>query len=180
MIASARTGRNVKGFIRSIPTVGVSTPVSLSFQFNPTTIKESRSVKYNFSEAQGQVLPLAQFGMIEPTTLSFELFFHADRQSRNGDIGLFEEQSLLRSLMLPRKVSRLTYYEQAQPHKYTLSLGGYGVFVGVVSSLDLSTVEYHKTTLVPINMTASMEFTVVSQGLSKDVSFLSDMTGVRR
>lgn len=180
MIANARTGRNTKGFLKSIPAVGLSAPIELQFQFNPTTIKESRSVKYNFSEAQGQVLPLAQFGMIEPTTLSFELFFHADRQSNVGDIGLYDEQRILRSMMLPRKVSRLTYYEQAQPHKYTLHLGGYGIFVGVITSLELSTVEYHKTTLVPINMTAGIEFTVISQGFSEDTSFLSDMTGVRR
>ena len=177
MIAKARTGRNRKGFLKSIPAIGQSTPIRLEFQFNPTTITESRSVKYNFSEAQGQVLPLAQFGMIEPTTLSFELFFHADRQTSIGDNGLFEEQAILRSIMLPRKISRLTYYEQAQPHKYTLHLGGYGVFVGVVTSLELSTVEYHKTTLVPINMTAGMEFTVVSQGLNEDVTLLRNMTG---
>ena len=92
MIAKARTGRNTKGFLKSIPAIGQSTPIRLDFQFNPTTITESRSVKYNFSEAQGQVLPLAQFGMIEPTTLSFELFFHADRQTSIGDEGLLKNK----------------------------------------------------------------------------------------
>ncbi len=177
MIAKSIKGRNTKGFIQSILAVGVSTPISLNFQFNPTKIQETRAVKYNFSEAQGQVLPLAQFGMIEPTTLSFNLFFHADR--RINDIGLSEELTKLRSIMLPRKLSRLTYYEQAQPHKYKLYLGGYGVFTGVVNSLDISTVEYHKTTLVPINMTAAMEFTIVSSSFAEDTSFLTDMTGGR-
>jgi len=178
MIAKSIKGRNTKGRIESIRTIGVSDPITLEFQFNPTKIQETRAVKYNFSEAQGQVLPLAQFGMIEPTTLSFDLFFHADR--RVDDIGLFEEQVKLRSIMLPRKVSRLTYYEQAQPHKYKLYLGGYGVFIGVVNSLDFSTVEYHKTSLVPISMTATIEFTVVSSSYAEDTSLLKDMTGRAR
>ena len=95
--------------------ISIGNGLSLEFQYNPTTILEKRSVKYHFSEAQGQVLPLAQFGMIEPTEIEFELFMHKHT-------GLKEDLARLRSFTLPKTLSRPQYYQQVSPYKYKLYL----------------------------------------------------------
>lgn len=165
MISEKGIRPNFKGQIQSID--GKHT---LNFQFNPTTITEKRSVQYHFSQAQGQVLPLAQFGMVEPTEISFELFMF------NHD-GLENELHSLRKLTLPKKISRPEYYDQVSPHKYVLNLKDYGVFTGVVNSVDLTIEQYAKESFIPIQLRASMVFTVVSESLVDDVLNLNLLTG---
>lgn len=165
MISEKGIRPNFKGQIQSID--GKHT---LNFQFNPTTITEKRSVQYHFSQAQGQVLPLAQFGMVEPTEISFELFMF----NHNG---LENELHSLRKLTLPKKISRPEYYDQVSPHKYVLNLVDYGVFTGVVNSVDLTIEQYAKESFIPIQLRASMVFTVVSESLVDDVLNLNLLTG---
>ena len=165
MISDKGTKPNFKGQIQSID--GKHT---LNFQFNPTTIAENRSVQYHFSQAQGQVLPLAQFGMVEPTEISFELFMFKHN-------GLENELHSLRKLTLPKKISRPEYYDQVSPHKYVLNLLEYGNFVGVINSVDITIDQYGKESFIPIQLRASMVFTVVSESLVDDVSNLKFLTG---
>ena len=110
-----------KGQLVSISTLGTVGEHKLKFMFNPTTINESRSVNYNFSEGQGQSLPLAQFGMIGTTNISFELFMFKHVTKRTP-LGLKAELASLRRLTLPRTMTRRTAYDQVQPPKYILSL----------------------------------------------------------
>lgn len=135
----------------------------LDFQFNPTTIRERREAVYNFSEGQGQVLPQAQFGRIGNTEISFELF-------------LFNHQGVdlksLRGLTLPKQLTPQTYYTQAQPDLYMLFLDDYGFFIGAVTSVDITTEQYHKKTLKPIQVRAQIKFVQVSTGASNDIYFL--------
>jgi len=165
MISEKGIRPNFKGQIQSID--GKHT---LNFQFNPTTITEKRSVKYHLSQAQGQVLPLAQFGMVEPTEISFELFMF----NHNG---LENELHSLRKLTLPKKISRPEYYDQVSPHKYVLNLLEYGNFVGVINNVDITIDQYAKESFLPIQLRASMVFTVVSESLIDDVSNLKFLTG---
>lgn len=136
---------------------------TLEFQFNPTTISESRTVKYNFSEAQGQYLPLAQFGMIEPTELSFSLFFH-------NNSGLANELAGLRRLVTPRTLTDTNYYQQSAPLQYTLVLGDYGVFIGVVEDLTMKIEKYHHQTMTPQQISAQIRFKAISGGPSFDIA----------
>lgn len=160
--------KNTKGELFSIDSFGSMGDHTLTFMFNPSSISESRSVNYNFSEGQGQTLPFAQFGMINNTTISFELFmFH------HG--GLKEEIASLRRLTLPKSMSRRTFYDQVQPHKYWLLLHEYGTFEGVVNSLEITVDEYSRLSLIPIKLTAKIEFTVISSGLAKDVTHIKQM-----
>lgn len=135
----------------------------LEFQFNPTSIRERRGAVYNFSEAQGQVLPQAQYGRVDNTEISFELFmFH-----HNGvDI------SKLRALTLPKQLSNLTYYTQSQPDLYLLDLDQYGAFVGAITSVEMTTDQYHKITLKPIRVRAQIKFVQVSVGANVDLNYL--------
>ena len=162
--------RSQKGYLISVTSLGFNTDHRLDFQFNPNTLNERRGVRYNYSEAQGQSMPLAQFGMVEPTKLSFELFMF----SHNG---LKSEIESLRRLTLPKQLTRLTYYEQVKPHKYLLNLGDYGVFYVAVDSVEINTQQYHKTTLAPIRLTAALEMTVISTGITSDVSHLKRIGG---
>ena len=130
---------------------------TLNFQFNPTAIEEKRGVQYNFSEGQGQIFPLAQYGRLEPIELDFELFFF-----NHG--GLATELKSLRTLTLPRSVSRFQYYNQVQPHTYMLGLGNYGIFFGVVRSVQLKTDLYDKENFVPKKLTAKMNFVCIEVG----------------
>ena len=157
---------------------GKLTPINsrdprLEFQYNPTSINESRLVRYNFSEGQGQILPFVQYGMVEPTEINFELFM-----LKNS--GLSKEIQQLRGLTLPKQISRLTHYQQVSPHKYFLELSGYGTFIGVVNSVDISVDQMKKTDMTPVRLTANITFTVVSGNLNNDISHLQTMSGRRR
>ena len=153
---------NAKGSLRGY-TLPFYTPARLDFQFNPTSIRERRGVVYNFSEAQGQLLPQAQYGRIGNTEISFELFmFHHEGVDLNS----------LRALTLPKQLSNLTYYTQAQPNLYVLNLQDYGVFVGVVTSVDIKTEQYHKRTLKPIHVKSDIKFVQVSLGATYDPSYI--------
>ena len=157
MITDRGTRTSEKGQISSFDGAHI-----LYFQFNPTTISEKRSVLHHFSQAQGQVLPLAQFGMIEPTEISFELFMF----SHNG---LKKQLHSLRKLTLPKEITRPTFYDQVSPHKYVLELGDYGLFTGVVNTVDITIDQYSKYNFTPIQLRASITFTVVSRSLAEDV-----------
>ena len=152
---------------------GVSTVVprenahSLEFQFNPTAIEEKRGVQYNFSEGQGQIFPLAQYGRLEPIELDFELFFF-----NHG--GLAKELKSLRTLTLPRSVSRFEYYNQVQPNTYQLFLLNYGNFYGVVRSVQLKTDLYDKETFVPKKLTAKLNFVCIDVGISGSTAMLKE------
>jgi len=159
------------GSLKSIPTIGEATPHELTFQFNPASISEDRKVDYNFSSAQGQSMPLAQFGAIGNTKISFDLFMYDPK-------GLDSSLKSLRRLTLPRQVSRLTYYEQFQPHKYFLCLGSYGTFVGVVTDVNISTRRFGKKNFGAVNLSAGIEFVVVSQGHDKDVGYMKRTGGL--
>lgn len=136
---------------------------SMTFLFNPTTYNEKRAVNWNLSEGQGQVLPLAQFGMVEPTTISFELFlFH------HGGIG--GELNFLRTLLLPKRVSRLDHYEQNTPNMCKLDLAGIMDRFGVFTSIDIKIERVQD--LTPIHATASIEFVETSRGIDADVQHL--------
>lgn len=159
-----------KGYLKSISDGDDSH--RLEFQFNPTSIKESRSVKYNYSEAQGQHIPLAQFGMLNPTKLQFELFMLKHN-------GLDAELKSLRRLTMPRQVGKFTSYEQVSPHSYLLNLGSYGIFHGTIDSVEINTTQYHKTTLLPIRLEANISFTGTSLNISRDISEMKTLGGFR-
>lgn len=135
----------------------------IDFQFNPTSIRERREAVYNFSEAQGQLLPQAQFGRVGNTEISFELF-------------MFNHEGIdlkpLRGLTLPKQLTNLTYYTQAQPDVYHLILDDYGDFIGVVTGVDLVTEQYHKKTLKPIHVKAQIKFVQVSLGATQDLFYI--------
>lgn len=141
----------------------------LDFQYNPTSISEKRSVRYNFSEGQGQSLPFAQFGMVEPTEITLDLFML-------NNAGLNQEIGKLRSLTLPKTITKQTHYQQVSPHKYQLYLHGYGSFIGVVTSIDI-TVDQMNHDMTPVRLTATMSFTVVSASFDQDVSHLNTISG---
>lgn len=137
----------------------------MTFLFNPTTYSEKRAVNWNLSEGQGQVLPLAQFGMVEPTTISFELFlFH------HG--GIQKKLDFLRTLLLPKRVSRLDHYEQNTPNMCILDLAGLSPIKrhGVFTSIDIKIERVNN--LLPIQATASIEFVETSRSISEDVQHL--------
>ncbi len=140
---------------------------TLEFQFNPTAIEEKRGVQYNFSEGQGQIFPLAQYGRLEPIELDFELFFFKHT-------GLETELKSLRTLTLPRSVSRFEYYNQVQPNTYMLDLGNYGTFFGVVRSVQLKTDLYDKESFVPKKLTAKLNFVCIDVGISGSTVMLKE------
>lgn len=143
---------------------------TLDFQYNPTTISESRTVKYHFSEGQGQYMPITQFGMVEPMEISFSLFFH-------NNVGLKAELASLRRIMTPRTLTDSDYYQQSAPLQYLLNLGDYGVFLGVVEDLTMKIEKYHHQTMIPQQISAQMRFRAVSGGPSFDVTSFRSQTG---
>lgn len=157
------TNRNsvTKGSLESYTTGGDAH--TLTFQFNPTTIQESRSSSYDYSEGQGQVLPLAQFGRIGNTELSFELFFF-------DNAGVKDKLESLRALTKPKNLSRLQYYNQVQPHRYLLNLHNYGQFTGVVEKVSIKTLRYGKLKLQPVHVVASITFVVTASSLSRNLN----------
>tara|TARA_Y100000592_G_scaffold13815_1_gene19511 strand:+ start:1842 stop:2366 length:525 start_codon:yes stop_codon:yes gene_type:complete len=164
---------NTKGSLKSIDQkITGTTPHNIDFMFNPTSFTESRSADYNLSESQGQIFPLAQYVKVGNTNIKFSLFMF----NHNS---LKAQLQSLRRLTLPKKLSRLTYYEQVSPHKYLLSLGGIGAFTGVVQTCDINIIQYHRTTMDPIHLTADIDFVCVSSSLSGDVSHLRSITGVK-
>jgi hypothetical protein len=169
MIGKLEQKTPTKGMLQSIDRTH-----TLIFQFNPTTILEKRSVKYHFSEAQGQILPLAQFGMIEPTDIEFELFMHSAGAGSAKD--LTKEIQSLRKLTLPKTLSRPEHYQQVSPHKYQLVLGT-TFYIGVVNSVEINILQYDKTTLSPIHLTAAISFTAISTSIDTDVTSLKSLTG---
>jgi len=169
MISSAQP-KSTKGRLLSVTNSTNQENHELIFDFNPSSISEQRGVKYNYSEGQGQMMPLAQYGMAEPTKLSFELFMF-------DHTGVTKQLKSLRRLTLPKHITRLTYYEQVKPHKYLLDLKQYGMFHVAIDRIDITTTQYHKTTLAPIRLTAAIECTVISSGLSTDVSMLKVQGG---
>jgi len=181
MIGTSPQTTPIKGMLQSIDNTH-----TLIFQFNPTTILEKRSVKYHFSEAQGQILPLAQFGMIEPTDIEFELFMHskgavaASGAALGAGLGaakdLTNEIQSLRKLTLPKTLSRPQHYQQVSPHKYQLILGT-TFYIGVVNSVEINILQYDKTTLSPIHLTAAISFTAISTSIDTDVTSLKSLTG---
>lgn len=160
---------NTKGYFQSVEAIGADGQHRLDFQFNPTTISEKRGSAFNFSEAQGQWLPLAQFGRFEPIELSFTLFLFSHK-------GLTEQIKSLRRLNSPRRLDDLTYYEQTAPFIYQLHLGGLGVYVGVVQSVNITYKQYSKTTMTPIHAEAEVVFRAVSQSVEADVQFYKATT----
>lgn len=165
-MANGQTKKPTKGTIMAYKAVGGNMPTELPFMLNPTTIKERREAVYHFSEGQGQILPQAQFGRVGNTEISFDLFMF----NHNG---LTNQMKQLRALTLPKAVTKLQYYSQAQPNLYLLDLGGYGIFVGVVNSVSITTEQYNKQNLTPIRLSASIVFTQVSIGHTADVSYLT-------
>ena len=149
--------------------------VLIQFQFNPTTIKERRSVEYNFSKAQGQLFPQSQFGMIGNTELTFKLFFHHAKTS----IGVLQNVKLLRQLVLPLTVrSRLTHYSQIQPPLLDLKLGRIGVFNGVIKDLEFNYLQYDKKTLQPLHVEVDVTFVCTSKGIDQDNLHIQSLTKV--
>jgi len=162
--------KTTKGSLTSInENIGQASEHKITFMFNPTSFTESRSADYNFSESQGQILPLSQYVKVGNTSLKFSLFMF-------NHVSLKKELKSLRKLTLPKRLSRFTYYEQVSPHKYLLSLGGIGAFTGVIQTCDINILRYHKKTLDPIHLTADIEFVCVSVSLSSDVSHLRQIT----
>ena len=142
----------------------------LNFQFNPTTISERHGVRYHFSDAQGQYMPLAQFGQKEPIEISFELFFY-------NNAGVGEDLKSLRRLVSPPTLNDITFYDQAAPNRYTLSLDGIGVFDGVIEDLSIRIDKYKKLDMEPQSITAQIRFKVTSSGVASDVDFYKRTTG---
>ena len=155
--------KSTKGYLRSYTSGGVDNEGHfLHFDFNPTTIQESRSVQYDFSEGQGQLKPLAQFGRMGNTEIGFELFFFDHK-------GVTEQLHSLRKFTLPRNLTRLDYDNQGQPHRYILHLGDYGIFEGVITKVDIKTLQYNRVRLLPIHVTAKIDFVVSSSGTDRDL-----------
>ena len=131
-----------------------STPF-IEFFLNPTEIKESRGGKYSFSEAQGQILPYSQYGMIEKTELSFTAKFFSHK-------GLPKVLNRIRSLCLPRKAGRLAHYDQQPPYEYILDIGslteGIGAYQGVFTKVDINHLQYGKTNFRPIHFDVDFTF----------------------
>lgn len=162
--------KSTKGSLRSIDEgIAQVSPHTIDFMFNPTSFTESRSADYNFSESQGQILPLSQYVKVGNTSIKFSLFMFNHNSLKS-------ELNSLRKLTLPKRFSRLSYYEQVSPHKYLLSLGGIGAFTGVVQTCDVNIVQYHKKTMDPVHLTADIEFVCVSVSLSADVTHLRQIT----
>jgi len=155
---------SAKGYFKSMPAIGADGEHRLDFQFNPTTIAEKRGASFNFSEAQGQWMPLVQFGRFEPIELSFTLFVFSHK-------GVGEQVKSIRRLVSPRRLDELTYYEQTAPFVYQLGLGGIGTYVGVVQSVNITHQQYSKQTLTPIHTEAEITFTAVSESVAADVQF---------
>ena len=164
--------KSTKGKLTSVTNLGDNDEHELVFDFNPSTISEQRGVNYNYSEGQGQMMPIAQYGKVEPTKISFELFMFNHK-------GITEQLKSLRRLTLPKMITRLTYYEQVKPHKYLLNLGHYGLFFVAIDRVDITTSQYDRDTLKPIRLTASIECTVISSGISTDVSVLKQQGGFK-
>ena len=134
----------------------------IDFMFNPSEIQEQRSVAYNFSEGQGQALPLAQYGRIGNTEIMFKLFLFDHR-------GVGEQFKRLRRTTSPRSTRALNYYSQAMPYTYLLSLGAYGSFVGVVQKLNMVTKQYSRRDMTPIHVEANVTFIPISMGYKSDL-----------
>lgn len=160
-------GNNVKGQLLPYSEQGdPDNDNALVFMFNPTEITESRSVEYNMSESQGQLLPYAQFGRVGKTEISFTLKFF----NHNG---LEKQLKQVRQLTLPKQVSRLSYYDQVSPRLYFLYLSDYGSFTGVITSLNIVTKQYHRQTLVPINMDVDVTFVETLHTLENGLNSIS-------
>lgn len=142
----------------------------LEFQFNPTTISERHGVRYHFSDAQGQYMPLVQFGQKEPIEVSFELFFHDNR-------GVGDKVETLRRLVSPVNLNAVNIYEQVAPPVCILYLGASGQYEGVVEDLSISINKYQKQTLEPQSVTAQVRFKGISTGTVNDLAFYKQTTG---
>lgn len=146
-----------------------ATDWDLDFQFNPTTISERHGVRYHFPDAQGQYLPISQFGQKEPIELSFELFFYNNK-------GVNESLKRLRRTVSPRIYNSITTYEQSAPPVYMLQLGEIGVFEGVVEDITINIDKYKPQGLEPQSIRAQIRFKVTSG--ESDLGFYTQQTGV--
>ena len=142
----------------------------IEFQFNPTEIEETRKVDYNFSKAQGQVLPLPQYSMIGNTEFSFTLLFHESAigigDTRTPDENIRD----LRKLLSPKQFNKRSYYDQVNPPTCLLDLGRIGEYHGVITEANFNYKQYGKEDLRPIHVEVSIRFVCVSSGLSYDIS----------
>jgi hypothetical protein len=141
-----------------------------SFQFNPTTISERHGVRYHFPDAQGQYMPLTQFGMKEPIELGFELFFYDNR-------GVNNQLKFLRRLVSPMFPKAIVDYEQAAPPVCRLSLDQIGIYTGVFEDISINIDKYKKSNLEAQSVRAQVRFKVVSDGPRQDQSFYLRSTG---
>jgi hypothetical protein len=142
----------------------------LDFQFNPTTISERHGVRYHFPDAQGQYMPLTQFGMKEPIELGFELFFYNNK-------GVTQGLQFLRRLVSPLRDRGVVDYEQSAPPVCRLSLGVIGIYTGVFEDININIDKYNKRTLEPQSVRAQVRFKVVSGGPRRDQGFYLSSTG---
>lgn len=160
---------STKGLIY-LRTPGSQESEYLEFQFNPTTISERHGVRYHFPDAQGQYMPLTQFGMKEPIELGFELFFYNNR-------GVVQDLQFLRRLVSPLFGRGVVDYEQSAPPVCRLSLGDIGVYTGVFEDISINIDKYNKRTLEPQSVRAQVRFKVVSDGPRRDQGFHLNSTG---
>lgn len=160
---------STKGVIY-LRTPGSVAEESFEFQFNPTTISERHGVRYHFPDAQGQYMPLTQFGMKEPIELGFELFFYNNK-------GVAQDLQRLRSLVSPLFSRGVVDYEQSAPPVCRLSLGEIGIYTGVFEDISINIDKYNKRTLEAQSVRAQVRFKVVSDGPRRDQGFYLSSTG---
>jgi len=170
MIKMAQNTANTKGFINYYNSNNILK--TLRFLYNPTTIQERRVVEYNFSKAQGQVLPQAQFSMIGETEIKFKLLLH------HANVGVDEVSkhvNSLRALVLPRGRSRLPHYNSIQPSTILLALLDV-VHHGVIKELNFNHIQFSKDGIKPMHVEVDVVFIATSNGLSHDLVHIKQLT----
>jgi len=161
----------VRGFLANIKS---KPPLIILFQWNPTDVKESRTVKYADVELGGYQAPIQVFSAGGATTYSFQLTLDATENSRIFNVfrvdlplvGIGATVSALKSFTYPANDKLLKFLQSnsvGEPPACYFGLGS-KVMRGRIRSLHINYKLFSRL-LVPLQATVDIEFTVDEYGV---------------
>lgn len=146
------------------------------FQFNPETYQMNVGNTWRMSQAPGQYIPAASFQRFNNTTFNFELFIYGRARgdvASVGDVNVDQEMARLELFSAPGGNFTLETPQFVSPGKAILVLGR-RIVRCTVDNIRFN-VKLMDRAYNPILLTAAMQFTVASDGLESDLSYLANI-----
>lgn len=163
----------VKGTIARIDDAGNAVD-TVTFQYNPTTIRRTTGVGWTLQIPPGGYLPIPMFGAGEAEVITIDLFLDAressNRESALNDMSKFE--SLLRANLDPNTPD-FAREEFTAPPLLMLNLGAKRSWFVVARRIDI-TEEMFDVNLIPVRVRITLELAVIID-VAKQQQALKDL-----